>query len=167
MENVAEQAYKLVQTLQLSKGEQSSVSSATKVQSLSSRWFNLSGKKKTEAKADDISYDTIFIERDNLITMKYKRDEDTQTVQYYRVFCISNKQHNKWFVHLDGDKIPYSPGSKKYKILVRLLTKDSQVAYSGVKLKKDGEWSSKAVYCIAFVANVTSISKLQHKNHTV
>ena len=93
--------------------------------------------------------------------MKYKR-AGVEMVVYYQVLCIFSKNYNKWFVHLEDDKVPFVHGSKKYKILVRMMNHVSANTYTEVKLETDGDWSPKAVYRIAYLADVISVlTKLQ------
>lgn len=99
-----------------------------------------------------------------LSARKYKCAGGAEIVQYYRVLCIFSKHYNNWFVHLDEHKIRYIPGSKTHKIFSILMSEDGEDSYSDVKLEKGGEWSPKAVYRIAFVADVTSVSKLQNED---
>ena len=67
------------------------------------------------------------------------------------------KSYNKWFAHLDKEKVPFVQGSKKYKVLVRMMKYAGPNTYDEVKLEKTGEWSPKAVYRIAFMADVMSV----------
>ena len=71
--------------------------------------------------------------------------------------CILSKNYNKWFVHLDDTKVPFVPCSKQYKFLVRLMKFAGPNTYEEVKLEKTGEWSPKAVFRIAFMAEILSV----------
>ena len=88
--------------------------------------------------------------------MKYKRGR-TENTFYYQVMCIFSKHYNKWFLHLDDTKVPFVPGSKKYKILARMLECTGPNTYEEVKLEKTGEWSPKAVFRIVYMADVMSV----------
>ena len=83
--------------------------------------------------------------------MKYKRG-GVEHVCYYQVLCIFSKHYNKWFVHLDEENVPFVQGSKKYKVLVRMMKYAGPNTYEEVKLEKTGEWNPKAKgsipYCI-------------------
>ena len=149
-----EKAYELIQLLRLGKIEQGAVSSAARFKSLNARWFGITGaKKKVEESHGD---EQVYIERDSLVKMKYKRGGD-EHVCFYQVLCIFSKNYNKWFVHLDEEKVPFVQGSKKYKVLVRMMKYAGPNTYDEVKLEKTGEWSPKAVYRIAFMADVMSV----------
>ena len=147
-------AYALIQLLRLGKIEEGSISSAARFKSLNARWFGVKGsKQKSEESCGD---EQVYIQRNTLIKMKYKRGRTEHTV-YYQVMCIFSKHYNKWFVHLDDTKVPFVPGSKKYKILARMLEYVGPDTYQEVKLEKTGEWSPKAVFRIAYMADVMSV----------
>ena len=102
----------------------------------------------------------VWIERDTLVTLKYKQGgrNGQETVQYYRVLGIFSKHYNKWFVELDHKKIKFAPGSKKYKLLVRMMEKQSAAGdYEEVQVAKDGKWSPKAVFRNVYLADVLSV----------
>lgn len=147
-------AYELIQLLRLGKIEQGSVSSAANFKSLNARWFGVKATmKKTE---DTCGENSLYIERDSLVKMKYKRGGD-EVIRFYQVLCIFSKHYNKWFVHLDDSKVPFVQGSKKYKILARMMEFVGVNEYKEVKLEKTGEWSPKAVYRIGFMADILSV----------
>ena len=156
-----EKAYELIQLLRMGKIEQGAVSSAARFKSLNARWFGIKGAKKVEESNGD---EPVYIDRDSLVKMKYKRGRVEHDC-YYQVLCIFSKSYNKWFVHLDDEKVPFVQGSKKYKFLVRMMKYAGPNIYEEVKLEKTGEWSPKAVYRMAFMADVMSVeTKLESEN---
>ena len=156
--NLAEscqKAHAFIQLLRLGKIEEGSVSSAARFKSLNARWFGVKEVKKSQSE-ESCGNEMVYIHRNSLIKMKYKRG-GTETVLYYQVMCIFSKNYNKWFVHLDDTKVPFVPGSKQYKFLVRLMKFAGPNTYEEVKLEKTGEWSPKAVFRIAFMAEILSV----------
>ena len=70
------------------------------------------------------TYNDVYIERYSIITMKCKQGS-TESIEYYGVLGIFSKYYNKWFVHIDSDKIMWNKYCKKYKVLARLIQKDN------------------------------------------
>jgi hypothetical protein len=54
-----------------------------------------------------------------LIEMKCKCR--SETIEYYHVLDIFSKGYNKWWIHLDGDKVLLIPRTKKDKIFDRMM----------------------------------------------
>ena len=76
-------------------------------------------------------------------------------VRDYRVLGIFNKHYNKWFSGFEEKQVVFSPHSttsgtysKKYKLLLRMMKLREQSGYEEVELKKDSEWSPKAVFVL-------------------
>ena len=91
--------------LHLGKIEKGYVLLQCKYNYLTSQWFRYKHKKNTESKVENgKTYNDVCIERDSLITMKYKQGE-TDTIEYYRVVGIFGKYYNKWFVYIESDEI--------------------------------------------------------------
>lgn len=159
---IPQNALNLAEQLELGKIEQGSVSMAGGFKSLQARWFGQKkrkGNKKDEMDVEEV----VWIERDTLIKMKYKRGQQ-ESEHYYRVFGIFTKHSNKWFVELETKIVrfePHSKGwktySKKYKLQTRMMKKDSFEDFEDVDLKKDGNWSSKAVFRNVSLADVLSV----------
>ena len=65
--------------------------------------------------------------------------DSMKTVEHYRVLAIFSKFYNKWYIEWDNDRVPFQKGSKKYKILARLLQKvGGPGQYEEVELEKGG-----------------------------
>lgn len=75
---------------------------------------------------------------------------------------IFSKYYNKWFVEFETNRqVGFNPRgktwkacSKKFKLLTRLMKLTKQLDFEEVELKVDGEWSPKAVVCIASLVDV-------------
>ena len=137
--------------------------------SLLSRWF---GDKKKKKKEDDEGKDCHdFIERDTLIKLSVKKGGQT-IVQNYRVIGIFSKHYNTWFVEFEQKQVVFNPqsmiwkkNSKKHKLLARMMKLTEQADYEEVELRKDGEWSPKAVFRVVSLADVLSVeTKLESSN---
>ena len=137
--------------------------------SLLSWWFGDKRKKKKEDDQGDDSDD--FIERDTLIKLSVKKGGQT-IIRNYRVLGIFSKHYNKWFVEFEQKQVVFNPqsktwkiDSKKYKLLARMMKLTEQSDYEEVELRKDGEWSPKAVFRVVSLADVLSVeSKLESSN---
>ena len=55
--------------------------------------------------------------------MKCQRGKNV-SIQLYRVLAVFSKHYNKWFTHWDSDTILFEKGSKKIKILARMVVRD-------------------------------------------
>ena len=77
-----------------------------------------------------------YIERDGLIKMRCQRGKSV-SIEFYRVLAIFSKHYNKWFIDWDSDKFLFVQGSKKYKVLARMMQKDGE-EMKEVELEKDG-----------------------------
>ena len=154
----------------MGKTEKGSASQDGAFKSLLSRWF---GDKKKKKKEDDEGEDSDnFIERDTLIKLSVKKGGQV-TSRYYRVLGIFSKYYNKWCVPWEARRqVVFNPQgrtweaySKKYKLLVRMMKLTEQSDSEEVELKKDGEWSPKAVFRIVSPADVLSVeTKLESSN---
>ena len=153
----------------MGKIKKGSASVAGIFKSLLSWWFGDKKKKKEDDKGKDSGN---FIERDTLIKLSVKKEGQT-IVWNYRVLGIFSKHYNKWFVEFDTRKqVVFNPQSttwktysKKYKLLTRMMKLTEQSDYEEVELKKDGEWSPKAVFRIVSLADVLSVeTKLESLN---
>jgi hypothetical protein len=49
---------------------------------------------------------------------------NTTTLEYYHVLALFSKHYNKWFLHWDEDKEFFDKGSKKFKVLARMVKKE-------------------------------------------
>ena len=127
-----------------------------KYKSLLSHWYRLKeGKcKKKVNKAPDEAI--TYIERDRLVMVKCKRG-DQETLENYRDLSIFSKHSNKWFPHLEDDKVPFMEGSKKFKILLAMMEKVSGNAYEEVRVEKDSFWGPRAVFRNVFMADIMSV----------
>ena len=140
-----------------------------KFRSLLSRWFGNNKKKKKEGDEGKDCHD--FIKRDTLIKLNVKKGEQT-IVRNYRVLGIFSKHYNKWFVEFEQKQVVFDPQSKtwkryskKYKLLARMMKMTEQSDYEEVELRKEGEWSPKAVFRVVSLADVLSVeSKLESSN---
>ena len=137
--------------------------------SLLSRWFGDKEKKKKEDDEDKGCHD--FIERDTLIKLSVKKGGQT-IVRNYRVLGIFSKHYNKWFFEFEQRQVVFNPqsmiwkkDSKKHKLLARMMKLTEQADYEEVELRKDDEWSPKAVFCVVSLADVLSVeTKLESSN---
>ena len=71
--DISQSALKLTELLELGKIEQGSVSMAASHKSLQARWFGSKGKKKVEVEEQDKPGNDVWIERNTLVELKYKR----------------------------------------------------------------------------------------------
>ena len=152
-------ALSIMELMQLGKIEKGSLMPDGKFKSLNARWF---GCKKKKGKSGDENEATegdgnkyIQIQCDGLIRMKCVRGTST-TIEYYRVLAIFSKHYNKWFIDWDSDKFLFDPGSKKYKVLARMMQKDGEEVKE-VELEKDGHWGPRSVYCIKHMSEIVSV----------
>ena len=155
--SIGTRVLKIMELLQLGKIEQGSLLPDAKYTSLNARWFGSKKKKAKEAgsKDDTSGDDGLYIERNRVIKMKCKRGK-AESTESYRVLAIFSKHYNKWYVHWDSDRVLFEPGSKKYKVLARMVAKDG-TSYSEVELEKGGIWGPRAVYCIKHMNEIVSV----------
>ena len=155
--------------LQLGKIEKGSASMDGTFKSLISRWFGDKKKKKDED--DEGKECQYFIERDTLIELSVKKGGQVM-VRNYRVLGIFSKHYNKWFPEFEEKQVVFSPQSttwgtysKKFKLLARMMKLTEQSDYEEVELKKDSEWSPKAVFRVVSLTDVLSVeTKLESSN---
>ena len=79
---------------------------------------------------------------------------------------IFSKYYNKWFVESEQKQVVFNPqsmpwkiGSKKYKLLARIMKLTEQSDYEEAELRKDGEWSQKAVFRVVSLTDALSVEK--------
>ncbi|KAL9188604.1 hypothetical protein ACHAXT_006982 [Thalassiosira profunda] len=157
--SIGSRVLKIMQLLQLGKIEKGSLLPDGKYTSLNARWFGCKKKKATteEPSDDDEANGGLYIERDCIVTMKCKRGK-SESVASYRVLAIFSKHYNKWYVHWDSDRVLFEPGSKKYKVLARMVEKNGS-NYSEVELEKGGAWGPRAVYRIKHMSEIESVEE--------
>ncbi len=80
------------------------------------------------------------------------------SIASYRVLAIFSKHYNKWYVHWDSDRVLFETGSKKYKVLARMVVKDGS-KYSKVELEEGSNWGARAVYCMKHMSEIVSVEK--------
>jgi hypothetical protein len=128
-----------------------------KYKSLSARWFGCKAKKTVNN--DDSSLEdsssSDYISRDSLVTVHVTRGSNT-TLEHYRVLALYSKHYNKWYLHWDDDKVKFERGSKKFKILGRMVIKDGS-SWKEIELVKDGKWRPKSVFSIKSMSDVVSV----------
>ena len=74
------------------------------------------------------------------------------------MLAIFSKFYNKWYIEWDNDRVPFQKGSKKYKILARLLRKvGGPGQYEEVELEKGGCYEPRAVYCLKHMSAIESV----------
>jgi hypothetical protein len=69
---------------------------------------------------------------------------------------LYSKRYNKWYLHWDDNKVKFERGSKKFKILGRMVIKDGS-SWKEIELVKDGKWSPKSVFSIKSMSDVVSV----------
>ena len=156
--SMGRQALSIMELMHLGKIEKGSLLPDGKFKSLNGRWF---GTKKKRGKSGDGNEategsDDKYIERDSLIKMKCERGKSSVSIEYYRVLAIFSKHYNKWFIDWDSDKFLFVQGSKKYKVLARMMQKDGD-EMKEVELEKDGHWGPRSVYCIKHMSEIVSV----------
>ncbi len=132
-----------------------------KYKTLQGRWF---GTKKTQSKKvdDDASEEGSaettrrYVGRDRLFTLKCKQGK-TESVEKYQVLGIFSKFYNKWFIHWEKIRVLFEKGSKKYKVMVRMIQDSGDRDLREVDLEKDGKWGLKFVYCIKYLGDIVSV----------
>ena len=149
------QVVKIMELMQLGKHEKGSIVPDGKYKSLNARWFGCQ-KKLKDSKGHSVEDSGIYIRRDTLIKMKCKRGR-SETIEYYRVFAIFSKGYNKWWIHLDDDKVLFVPGSKKYKIFGRMMMQEQSGEMKEVELEKNGEWGPKSIFTIRHMSEIESV----------
>ena len=70
---------------------------------------------------------------------------------------MCSKYQNKWCVHWDDEHLPFEPGMKKYKMLVRIVTNEPGSEMKEVELEKGGEWGPKFVFYMTYVRDIMRI----------
>ena len=150
---------KIVELMQLGKIEKGALVPDGKYTSLVARWFNTKKKKKAsgEEAASIEANEGVYIERNSVVKMKCKQGSTT-TVESYRVLAIFSKFYNKWHLEWDNDRILFQNGSKKYKILARMVRRvGGSGQYEEVDLEKGGGWGPRAVYCLKKISAIESV----------
>jgi hypothetical protein len=143
--------------LQLGQIEKGSLLPDARYKSLSGRWFDckkMSGNREEGGSDGSLVGNTVG--RDTLVKLKCMRVK-LQTMEHYRVLCLFSKYNNKWFVHWDDERVVFSPGLKKYKMLVRMVSKEPGNEVREVDLEKDGDWGPKSIYSMRYVGDIVSI----------
>jgi hypothetical protein len=155
--DIGDCAMRVMEYAQLGKIEKGSVSSEGKFKSLHGRWFN--AKKSTTLKGADekIPCTGQFIQRNSLITLNAKRGK-TVSVEYYRVLGIFSKHYNKWYLHWDEEKVPFVFGSKKFKVMARMVAKHNS-RFKEVDLVAGGDWSPKNVFVLRYFSDILSLEE--------
>ena len=70
---------------------------------------------------------------------------------------IFSKNYNTWFLDWDFDEVLYKHDSKKYKILARMVKLDRNHSYEEVHLVAVGQWNTKSVFTLRFMADIVSV----------
>ena len=70
-----------------------------------------------------------------------------------------SKYQNKWYVHWDDDRLPFEPGIKKYKMLMRIVTNGPGSEVKEVDLEKGGKWGPKFVFSMTYVGDIVRIER--------
>jgi hypothetical protein len=154
IDDIGDCAMRVMEFADLGKIENGSVSGEGKYKSLHGRWFN--AKKQAEAKANENSGDTggQLIQRDRLIRLKAKCGKG-KSIEYYRVLAIFSKHYNKWYLHWDEEKVGYIIGSKKFKVMARMVVRQNN-RFKEVDLVAGGDWSPKNVYALRYFSDILS-----------
>jgi hypothetical protein len=147
---------KTLELLQLGRIEKGSLTMDLKYKSLSACWLgSKTNKGSKDDNADAADDNTKYIQRDSLITLSVTRGKTT-TLEHYHVLAIFSKHYNKWLVHWDQDSVVYQEGSKKFKVLERMVVKDGS-RWREVELEEDGKWGPKFVFSIKSMSEIVRV----------
>ena len=152
VEQIGLHALKLMELMQLRRIEKGSELMDLKFKSLQSRWY---GCKQNRPEDGEVANVGIYISRDTLISLPVTRG-NTTTLEHCRVLALFSKHYNKWFLHWDGDEVLFEKGSKKFKVLARMVKKEGS-SWTDVELVKDGNWGPKFVFSIKPMCDIESV----------
>ena len=132
-------ALKIMELLQLGKIERGSVLPDGKYNSLNGRWFGCKTRATKQATSTEVAPEgTVqqYIGRDTLVKVKCKRGR-VVTVEWFCVLCLFSKHYNKWYVHWENDRVPFTQDSKHYKVMMRMVEREGN-DIKEVELEIDG-----------------------------
>lgn len=159
--DVSNEALKLIELLVLGKLEKGAVTKAAKVKSISERWFNQKTKKPTtnEEENEDAAGDSLFIRRDSLVQLGCNIG-GSDAIEYFRVLAFFSKYMNRWFVSKEDEFLWEVDVGKRQnvRVLVRLLQKRGS-AYVEPKLEKNGSLASHHVFCIKHFRDILRVER--------
>jgi hypothetical protein len=115
----------------------------------------MAARQKSLKKSAFVADSGVYISRDTLITLSVTQG-NTTTLEYYRVLALFSKHYNKWFLHWDEDKVLFDKGSKKIKVLARMVKKKAS-SWVDVDLVKGGNWGPKSVFSIKSMCDIVSV----------
>jgi hypothetical protein len=81
---------------------------------------------------------------------------NTTTLEYYCGLALFSKHYNKWFLHWDENKVFFDKGSKKFKVLARMVKKEGS-RWVDVDLVKGGDWGPNSVFSIKSMCDIVSV----------
>ncbi len=82
-------------------------------------------------------------------------------IQHYWVLflCLFSKYNNKWFAHWYDNDIAFESGSKKYKMMARMVSKEPGYEVQEVYLEKNGKWGPKSIYSMRYERDIVDIER--------